>query len=105
MRDFSTIVYATVVLIVGTYLYRQGWLLLRQRRKALLLGDRLALWVLQMLHGVEAARKKEAEITTPEKLKQSGFVVLATGMVAIIAGLLILFGVILKSIEVYLLLR
>jgi hypothetical protein len=68
---------------------------LRHGEKLPTLGDRMAIWLLRVFKGQDAASTRLEQLTTPQKMRAVGIGAVATGIILVAASLLQLMGLIL----------
>lgn len=72
--------------IAALYLLGYAWLVLIRGETVLTLPAQFALWLLNLAAGPAAARRREIELSKPEKIHLSGIYALLTGIIFLVAG-------------------
>jgi hypothetical protein len=94
MVTVSETCYAFVLTIMGIYLTIRGLQAIFFNKRFFLPTDYLALWIIRSTRGEEAAKLREAELSSPKCVRLSGYFALATGLpiilIWIIAGVIVL---------------
>lgn len=103
MSDSTSIAREVVMSLVafgmGFYTIWRGWKLAKFPTQATPIPTyRVAIWLISMIQGEEAAMSRKAELTKPERLRRSGYYALAAGCGLLIVGGLGVAGLLLRIV-------
>ena len=84
------ILVAVTITLYAMRLVYMGWMMIKYKKPALFLAQRINLFFVGLLQGSSLAEKKKAQLNSPEMIRRSGIYSLIGGMLMIPAGLILL---------------